>query len=609
MAAINRVGSPMHYIEESLEESRDELDRKIQRLKRRQNTKSPFLVGSIDDVSKRVSRLDRKLQHYTELIAESRASDYPEDEETHKEKAATNTRIQDRLAREKDAKEATQFAGLYAIKSTLGIGTTDKVKKISKVSLSHSKTSQTAKKETSNKPKFVELHQFPGYESNELTPLPSDVHPRQILEKVTSAQKDLRKKPTYRQTFSKLFSSQMSQAILVDSFWWYFLEKFQKDGCVQQKLFNRIAHNYVKLILQPAEMKEAFLQSYPSLLAQSVYATFCAAFPDSYRQFNDDFKENLHCVISLWVVGLKPAPKSWKKWNLDELEPANIKLREEMMQNKNKPSKKSSSTMTFDLDIPSHHSSQTTLNSNRSTSSKHSSTHRSIGAAAHPLRGILRDTDEIETVADAQNHHQKRVLLRSRGQNIDELQPDDEIEDKSSYHASNSNKGGNRKSDEFWNSSFKKKRESHPACKGPDFTKLVFNIRGQSPLVAQVMRMKNLRQQSGCDIKIQRTEIHNLPPEGSRTYMDLIQESFKGVTKRSKEFEQMYENGKKEWGSYLRDYHRKQKDKMAKESAFLANPREVKRISNLIILEQRKDQDSVTAGADLALEAALMAQE
>ena len=38
-----------------------------------------FLIGSIDEINKRISNLDRKLQSYTELVVESRASDRTED--------------------------------------------------------------------------------------------------------------------------------------------------------------------------------------------------------------------------------------------------------------------------------------------------------------------------------------------------------------------------------------------------------------------------------------------------------------------------------------------------------------------------------------------------
>jgi len=37
------------------------------------------LIGSIEEVNKKISRLDRKLQRYTQLVVESRASDYTEE--------------------------------------------------------------------------------------------------------------------------------------------------------------------------------------------------------------------------------------------------------------------------------------------------------------------------------------------------------------------------------------------------------------------------------------------------------------------------------------------------------------------------------------------------
>ena len=39
------------------------------------------------------------------------------------------------------------------------------------------------------------------------------------------------------------------------------------------------------------------------MLAQGVYAAFCEAFPDSYRQFDERFKEDLVYLVYEWVVG------------------------------------------------------------------------------------------------------------------------------------------------------------------------------------------------------------------------------------------------------------------------------------------------------------------
>ena len=38
-----------------------------------------FLIGSISDINEKISQLDRKLQNYTELVIESRASDHPDE--------------------------------------------------------------------------------------------------------------------------------------------------------------------------------------------------------------------------------------------------------------------------------------------------------------------------------------------------------------------------------------------------------------------------------------------------------------------------------------------------------------------------------------------------
>lgn len=38
-------------------------------------------------------------------------------------------------------------------------------------------------------------------------------------------------------------------------------------------------------------------------MAQAVYCTFCTAFPTSYKQFGDEFKENLVQLIHEWIAG------------------------------------------------------------------------------------------------------------------------------------------------------------------------------------------------------------------------------------------------------------------------------------------------------------------
>ena len=39
------------------------------------------------------------------------------------------------------------------------------------------------------------------------------------------------------------------------------------------------------------------------MMAQAVYCTFCTAFPTSYKQFGDEFKEDLIQLINEWIAG------------------------------------------------------------------------------------------------------------------------------------------------------------------------------------------------------------------------------------------------------------------------------------------------------------------
>ncbi len=45
------------------------------------------------------------------------------------------------------------------------------------------------------------------------------------------------------------------------------------------------------------------LQIYPDALAQAVYAAFVEAFPESIKEFNDDFKQKLVHTLHEWMSG------------------------------------------------------------------------------------------------------------------------------------------------------------------------------------------------------------------------------------------------------------------------------------------------------------------
>jgi len=198
--------------------------------------------------------------------------------------------------------------------------------------------------EQANRMKSVQYTSYPGFFPNEVTPLPGQLEAPQLLNRVTKAQQF---PSNFRKRWKKLFLSEGSVAVLQDTFWWFFLEKFQPD-CkkAQDGLFNRIADSFVSLFFSVSpDFKDMFFQHFADCLAQAVYAAYCEVFPRSYQLFDDDFKSFLLNTISEWVSGIRPPPYSWEKWNLKLLEPSNIR---ELQDDKTQSLK---ANMSFDLDL------------------------------------------------------------------------------------------------------------------------------------------------------------------------------------------------------------------------------------------------------------------
>lgn len=197
--------------------------------------------------------------------------------------------------------------------------------------------------EQANRMKSVQFTSYPGFFPNEVTPLPGQLEAPQLLNKVTKAQQF---PPSFRKRWKKLFLSEGSVTLLQDTFWWFFLEKFQPD-CkkAQDGLFNRIADCFVSLFFGISQdFKDRFFQHFADCLAQAVYAAYCEVFPRSYQLFDDDFKSFLLNTISEWVTGTRPPPYSWEKWDLKLLEPSNIR---ELQDDRTQSLK---ANMSFDLD-------------------------------------------------------------------------------------------------------------------------------------------------------------------------------------------------------------------------------------------------------------------
>nr|XP_033776151.1 protein FAM227B isoform X3 [Geotrypetes seraphini] len=161
----------------------------------------------------------------------------------------------------------------------------------------------------------VEDCTFPGFKKEKLTDLPGNLEGPHVLNYVTKAQNF---KAKFLRMWKTWFFSEASVAILQDSFWWFFLEKFKPNQEDQDHLFDRIADSFVALFGSVHyDVKDFFFKVYADCLSQAICAVFWGAFPKSHVIFNDKFKEELINLIFQWVSGIKPVPSSWKKWTLD----------------------------------------------------------------------------------------------------------------------------------------------------------------------------------------------------------------------------------------------------------------------------------------------------
>ncbi|KAL9956229.1 hypothetical protein ACROYT_G037677 [Oculina patagonica] len=118
---------------------------------------------------------------------------------------------------EVEAKEVSKFAGVYSVRSVLQASSENPLSNAAQQSqlLTWKKASKKkAEKSSSMKPMLVELHVYPGYEPDKVTPLPQPFLAQEILTIVIDAQRDLRKKASFKHEFQSFVFSKTSEDIL-----------------------------------------------------------------------------------------------------------------------------------------------------------------------------------------------------------------------------------------------------------------------------------------------------------------------------------------------------------------------------------------------------------
>ncbi|KAK2169856.1 hypothetical protein LSH36_6g03066 [Paralvinella palmiformis] len=417
----------------------------------------------------------------------------------------------------------------------------DRIKNISKITMQPNKA---AVKKDSGKLKFVELHQYPGYEPKELTPLPHDVTPVEILTKVANAQPSLRKMLRYRPVFEKLFYSAMSQAIL---------------------------------------------QDYPSLLSQAVYAAFCGSFPDSYRMFDPDFKEDLVVLVYEWVVGTRPAPRIWMSWNYKDHEPPGLKQREKLTK-QSKSNKAPSVSLDF-LDMLGSNNnagSQSTLNQTGSVSSV-----SSVGGQVTGQHGRLNRKYYSNKTTKANSLNPSQTADMAAIQAVEKAQ--------------------NEPATARVQTGIRKSSRGLPVPKAGKVAEPNNEVDGLTTIAEyeeneQRELMKDAKESKASFLLPQRTPSQEFILDAP-TYKDLIAETFRTVRERAKNYNILTEIDKEEHKKFIRKQRQEHLEFKKKEALLLSNRSEVKRISDLIMLELKKDHDSIGTGIRNEIDAALAALE
>ncbi|XP_070542673.1 protein FAM227B-like isoform X2 [Ptychodera flava] len=342
------------------------------------------------------------------------------------------------------------------------------------------------------KTKSIENCFFPGFNRKELTELPHQLESPQILDRVTQAQDY---NPGFKKFWKKLFLSEASVAVMQDAFWWFFLENYETDRKEEQdKLFNRISDSFVALFTSVnPDIKDKFFAAYADCLAQSIYAAYFEAFPDSHDQLDDVFKLELCDLCHEWVSGVKPQPLSWRKWKTDRLQPKHMTKEKEDDKRKVVLLKdgqvNKDASFAIDFELPEEIESP-------------------IDGQPAMQPGFSREVTQLtgksgKTPANVTHSRMTAVGL-----------PPPKI-------------------------------ESHEIGPGPDFERVHFNISGRSPLVAHYLYMKDLATNEHRGKNVRRTEVSKLPPPAP-TYREVIKDTKKLAKTLHTEYQKISEQTAKE---------------------------------------------------------------
>ncbi|KAM9173100.1 protein FAM227A [Pangshura tecta] len=512
-------------------------------------------IGSMQKVNQKIAHLRVELEkfHTDDLVIEDLESlkrDSGQKSFRREKKHFKTSKDKDR-----DRKEICHFAQKY--EHSMHASELDP--------LSQPKLTYKKPQNTSEKNKLVELYPYPGYNEHEPTPLPNGTELTEVIEKVVCAQRKSAsgKTPFPSKMLQKFLTTPVSQAILLDSFWWFFLHLYQPNREIQGRLFDRIAKNYAALLFDCHRFyyQNALIKVFPSLLSQTLYTCFCSSFPRSW--FNThEFKSQVCNVLSEWMAGTLPVPGSYSNWDYSHLEPERFR-REDLLSTKGKQRKESC--------VP--------FASSKASGNPEKTPQPSI----QPYKKSIQTANKYQpdqTSVDLDSKEVVHASVSSKGVNPHtmphDLQPEKDDLKSTWKQPQHTLKTRRLKIAPLH-------RESHPACQGPDFTWHLFNINGHSPLIQHFLQSYNVEPQSGQDIFIHRREICKLiPTESTPTYADVIRQSFNNIRHLDNAFKRVHQRHCREMKAFDQHQWKEKQEFLRKETQLLSEKGEMKKLNQLL---------------------------
>lgn len=446
--------------------------------------------------------------------------------------------------KEHDEKQLKLFAGMCTVKALF-------FKEKTQISMPVSLRLDQLKS-AKNTPRLVETYQYSvlSGDSTSLKPLPHDISINDVQMKVFNSILILRRQPHYRRFLGQIYFTENMQRLIIDIFYWCFLERYQKVIIIQQEIFKQISETYVAITYLEMDhrYKETFFKKLADYLAMSVYTIFNTCFPDSYlTQFNNEFKEFVCETCHLWIIGCKPIPRSFSKWNFTELDPESAFRAKEMLQ-----------------------------------------------STARSFQGSERERGSEPSFSASKKSYSNRPYQQSRDTESTYFSSITRKSKTHSIQSSNNSRPIRKSISRIRHHSSVLPKESHPLCASHDIQSSLFNINGHSPLIEYFLNNNKSKKTNKSDVLVQHGTVIDLPPLNAPTYDSVIKTSVKAIKKIEKDIKEVITRQEKGMIKMEADRIRFMQKYKKNQEALLAKPEQVSIMGELLVMSKKKDPQATT---------------